>query len=117
LAIVRTQTACELYIAETLTHLLHDQHPHADPTKLIRRPTSLRDNGSLALLHLLTGRRIQDAPWWSQYIDHVKRRNEVLHAGVAVTRDDAFESLGVGIELHRWLLHARGVDTEDETIR
>jgi hypothetical protein len=110
LAIIRTHTACEIEITHALTSLLTEQHPHADPKHLIQRRATLRDDASRALLHLLTGRRIQDEFWWTNYIAHIRRRNEIVHQGVTVTHDDADESMTVSLELRRWLLEARGAE-------
>lgn len=106
LAVVRIQTACEMAIAQALTELLAARDPHVDAASLIRRPTILRDPASLGLMHLLTGKQIQQEPWWQDYVEHVKRRNAIVHSGVLVTRDEAFRSLEVNLALRRWLLDA-----------
>ena len=74
LAVIRAQTACELLIGKTFEDLLADKDPAVRSDHLIRRPATLADKTSLALLHLLTGRRIQDEPWWGSYVEHRKRR-------------------------------------------
>jgi hypothetical protein len=119
LAVIRTQTVNELAVTETLRRLLKDQHPHADPNHLIRRPVTLRDEQSKALLHMLTGRRIQDEPWWSKYVEHVKRRNAIVHEGLVVTYDDAVASIEASLALRVWLQEVEGVpplDEEDEVL-
>jgi hypothetical protein len=78
--VIRIQTVCEIAVTETLTRLLHDQHPEADPARLIRRPATLRDDHSKAFLHMLTGRRVQDEAWSPSYVEHLKRRNAIVHS-------------------------------------
>jgi hypothetical protein len=104
LAVVRIQTAIELRIASTFDRLIRDRSTEAAASKLIRRPPTLRDDQSRELLYLLTGMRVQEATWWPQYIDHLKRRHEVVHAGLELDRDEAFASLEVAVELQSWLL-------------
>jgi len=110
---VRIQTACELHIAEAVSHLLAEHPSGVDAAKLIRRPMTLRDERSRALLHLLTGRQVEQEPWWSEYVLHLRRRNAVVHDGVAVTYEDCVRSLEASLNLQRWLLEMRGVDLSD----
>jgi hypothetical protein len=112
LAVMRIQTVCELAIADALTRLLSDQHPEAEPARLIRRPTTLRDEHSKAFLHMLTGRRVQEEAWWPRYVEHLKRRNAIVHDGLAVTREDAIASIEASHALRRWLLDVQGAPPE-----
>lgn len=114
LAVIRAQTACELLILENLKSLMREKHPEIDADQLIRRPATLQDKQSKALLQLLTGARIQDAPWWHRYTEHRKRRNGVIHEGLTVTHEDAQASLGVLNDLHAWLLDARQSASESD---
>lgn len=115
LAVIRAQTGCELHIAEALVALLRKQHPHADVDALVRRPATLRDKQSKALLELLTGQRVQDQNWWTDYVDHLKRRNAIVHEGLAVTHADAQASIRAVLNLWGWLLDVQGVpDLDDE---
>jgi HEPN domain-containing protein len=114
LAVVRTQTVCELAIVGTLARLIRDQHPHANPDHLLRRPVTLRDEQSKALLYMLTQRRVQDEPWWPRYVDHVKRRNAIVHEGLVVTREDAVASIQASLDLRAWLLDVEGAPVVDD---
>lgn len=114
LAVIRSQTVCELAITKTLTQLLKDQHPDAEPARLIRRPATLRDDQSKAFLHMLTGQRIQDQEWWPRYVEHLKRRNAIVHEGLAVTDQDAGASIEVSLELRKWLLDIEGAPDVEE---
>jgi hypothetical protein len=107
LAVVRTQTACELLIAETLEELLATKFPDVRADNLIRRPATLADKTSLALCQLLSGRRIQDETWWPQYLEHRKRRNSIVHEGVSISHEDAQASIAAMNDLHGWLVDAR----------
>lgn len=119
-AVIRLQTALELDIAHTLTELLAEQHPHADPRLLIRRPATLNDARARALMHMLCGHTVEEEPWWPAYVEHLKRRNAILHDGVDITGEDAHASAEVTLRMGEWLLEVRGVDlTEyrEETAR
>ncbi len=113
LAVVRIQTACELHIAEAVDHLLADHPSGVEAAKLVRRPMTLRDDRSRALMHLLTGRQVEQEPWWPEYVLHLRRRNAVVHDGVAVTYEDCVRSLEASLNLQRWLLEIRGADLSD----
>ena len=113
LAVVRLQTACELHIAEAVGHLLAEHPSGVEAAKLVRRPLTLRDERSRALMHLLTGRQVEQEPWWSEYVLHLRRRNAVVHEGVAVTYEDCVRSIEASLGLQRWLLEVRGADLSD----
>jgi HEPN domain-containing protein len=107
LAVIKAQTACELLVAETLFSLLRLKHPDVDHASLIRRPATLNDKQSKALLQLLTGERVQDAQWWPKYVAHGRRRNAIVHDGLTIKHEDAQESIEVMNALHGWLLDVR----------
>jgi hypothetical protein len=104
LAVIRAGTTCELLIADTFRNLLGLKHPDVDPNHLIRRPANLTDKNSKALLHLLSGKRVQDSSWWPAFATHRSRRNAIIHEGIAVSHENAQESIGVMNDLHKWLL-------------
>jgi hypothetical protein len=112
LAVIRIQTACELLLLETFKSLLKSDGD-TQSFNALRRPITLRENPAKALLEELTGRRIQDAGWWPQYVEHLKRRNAVVHSGLFLTWEDSHASLEAHINLHRWLLEAQGDDLTD----
>lgn len=107
LAVIRTQTACELLIGETMEKLLTAKFPDVRADHLIRRPSTLADKTSLALLQLLAGRRVQDESWWPNYLEHRKRRNSIVHQGVTITHEDAQASLSATNDIRAWLLEVR----------
>jgi hypothetical protein len=106
LAVIRAGTTCELLIAETLSNLLGLKYPDVESDPLIRRPANLTDKNSKALLELLTGKRIQDSTWWPAFVAHRSRRNAIVHEGIAVSHENAQESIEVMNNLHEWLLEA-----------
>jgi hypothetical protein len=112
LAVIRIQTACELHIANAVLEILEEHRPGVNVAKLIRRPMTLSDERTRVLMHLLTGRQVDHEPWWPQYIKHLKRRNAIVHGGLAVTYDESFASLEVILALRAWLLEVRGVDLD-----
>jgi hypothetical protein len=117
LAVIRAQTGCELHVAEASVTLLRKQHPQADADVLVRRPATLRDKQSKALLELLTGQRVQDQDWWPGYVEHLKRRNAIVHEGLAITHDDAHASIRAVLDLRGWLLDVQDVpDLDDEDL-
>lgn len=104
LAVVRIQTVCEMHIAEAIRRLTRRHHREVDHAHLTRRSTSLTDRQSLAVLQLLTGRRVQDETWWPNYTAHVKRRNEIIHQGLQIAWEDAKASFEATMDLEKWLL-------------
>lgn len=55
------------------------------------------------VLEALISRKMTEFPRWSAYKSHVKRRNDVVHAGSAVDPESAQESLAVVYDLWLWL--------------
>ena len=66
-----------------------------------------------ALVHLLTGQKVQETAWWPEYVAHLKRRNAIVHKGLEITREQAEASIRVSHELRRWLLNLRGAELND----
>jgi hypothetical protein len=73
----------------------------------------LSDQQQRALLHMLTGQHIQQTGWWQRYVDHLKRRNAIVHKGLAVNREDAQASIEVSLELRQWLLDVQEAPSAD----
>jgi hypothetical protein len=94
LAVVRAQTACEVYARLALDRVARDvaERDQNRPSSLFRS-VSLRARPDRALLRALTGHQIADEKWWTSYCEHVERRNEIVHAGISVTEREARESL------------------------
>jgi hypothetical protein len=114
LAVIRLQTSCELHVYDYMETLLEERHPGMDVGALVRRPASLRDKQSKAFLQLLTGKRIQDESWWPKYFEHLKRRNAIVHEGLAITHEDAVKSFDAVQALREWFLGMMGVPELEE---
>lgn len=58
----------------------------------------------------LTGDKIDDAPFWSGYVDLVRLRNEIVHRGKRVPTDDAQRAFATAGQLihHLELLVIKG---------
>jgi hypothetical protein len=96
LAVVRAQTACEVYARRALDRLARDvaEHDQKKKPSSLFRSMSLRARSDRTLLRALTGQQIADEKWWASYNAHVERRNEVVHSGITVTEREARESMG-----------------------
>jgi len=96
LAVVRAQTACEMFAREALVELTEDlREPDERLRNLFPNGYALVDRRSRALLQLLTGSSIHTQDWWPTYRAHVQRRNDVIHEGLLVSKAEADQSLGV----------------------
>jgi HEPN domain-containing protein len=93
LAVVRAQTACEVYARLALDLLARDVAEHGKRPSSLFRNASLGDPADRALLRALTGYRIGAEERWGSYRAHVQRRNEIVHAGISVTEPEAEESM------------------------
>ena len=89
MAVVAMQIACELHAEEVIGDLAEAA---GLTRKLLRRRLTLQDHAMRAILELLTGKRIQDEPWWDGFVEHVQRRNAVVHDGIMVPTDQAERS-------------------------
>jgi beta-galactosidase/beta-glucuronidase len=95
LAVVLAQAACEVLTDQVLNQLIETVQPDALRSVLRRRhgrTADLDDDRLRELYEALSGDRIGHAPFWQSYTQHVKRRHQVVHAGVDVSRDDALAS-------------------------
>jgi hypothetical protein len=109
LAVVRAQTACEVYARLALDRIARDvAEPGTKPSSLFRS-VSLRDRSDRALFLALTGFQIGAERWWGSYRAHVERRNEIIHAGISVTDQEAMGSM-VAAEAFIAFLQARWHD-------
>ena len=67
-----------------MADLLRERDSAVDADALMRRRNSLRDDGTKALVHLLTGQKVQETAWWPEYVAHLKRRNAIVHKGLEI---------------------------------
>jgi HEPN domain-containing protein len=89
MAVIRAQTAAELFARQALTGLT--AHLREDDERLgtLFPKLSLVDRRSRALLHAITGSEIDKQNWWSAYRIHVERRNAVVHDALVVSPEEA----------------------------
>jgi hypothetical protein len=94
LVVVAAQIACEVVVRHAMDQLFEAdgrERMLVKPSKVAQ--WSLRQTPARLLFFAATGRDPHDCDWWAQYAGHVTRRNNIVHQGVRVTRDDARESL------------------------
>ena len=105
LGVILAQTACEVLVADALRSLIH---PHLSdqlrPWLLGRvKSFTLLDDPTRRLWNDLTGRVIQDQPFWAGYKAHVERRHGVVHAGDRVDAAAARSSLDAAVALFNYV--------------
>jgi hypothetical protein len=91
LAVVRAQTACELYGRLALKHFAR-KSPEGEERTFRSSSSSLAYREDRQLLRDLTGVEIGNEAWWPGYRKHLDRRNEIVHEGISVTEREARES-------------------------
>jgi hypothetical protein len=77
------QTACEIRAKEVLVMMLNRAGMEA-VVPALPRSVAFRDDLTRRLFLALSGRRITDEPWWSDYKAHCLRRHGVVHQGLSV---------------------------------
>lgn len=104
LAVVRAQTACEVYGKLALTHFAR-KRPEGEKRSFLS--SSLARGDDQRLFRDLTGVEIETEAWWRAYRQHLDRRNEIVHEGLWVTEAEAWESqdaaeASIGFLQARW---------------
>lgn len=89
-AVVRAQTACELYGKLALAHFARKIPKDC---KESFRAGSLGHRHDRRLFRDLTGVEIGSEAWWPRYRQHLDRRHEIVHEGISVTAREAQESM------------------------
>jgi hypothetical protein len=108
MAVVAMQVACELLAAQVLESLF----TLAGLSKQsVRRPPSLQDIPTRAILFLITGERIEEQPWWRDYVAHLERRKSVVHDGLTVPPEQAEASWKAALAFREYV---RGLVSADE---
>ncbi len=114
-AVVRAQTAAEMYAKQALDRLAYRVREDDRSGSTVFRSVTLKDSRDRALLHCLTGIKIGQEHWWPSYSAHVDRRHEVVHRGLSVTESQAVASVAavrsfIGFLQQRWM-NAPAVET------
>lgn len=98
--VLRAQTAAEVAVERAFVRLIGPKLTTAQRSKagrLISR--TLRDDRSRNILEAITGMRPDQETWWTEYANHLQRRNEVVHAGRTVTQHEAESSVRAVLRL------------------
>jgi hypothetical protein len=104
LAVLRVQTVAELAAEQAYQALFGPKlSPEHQPEagRLISR--TLSDERSRNILQAITGLRPDHEEWWPEYREHIRRRNEVTHAGRAVDRSEAEASVRAALRFVDYL--------------
>jgi hypothetical protein len=107
-AVVAAQVACEIEIRAAV-----EQAADAPEGSLARMAIdtpssySLRDRRALTVFTTALGVSPTSQSFWATYLDHVARRNNVLHNGARVIRDDAIASVTAAEDMVDWVQKAR----------
>jgi hypothetical protein len=109
-AVLRAQTACEVYAKKALKRVA--MRLPDDARKF--RTMTLRDRRDRVVLRAATGVAVGEQSWWPQYELHLQRRDKIVHAGISVSKDEATASLSaarafVAFLQERWSRAAEGV--------
>ncbi len=102
-ALIRAQTACEMYARLALDRIAHDLPEDAGKGYRLFRRVTLLDSSDRALFRALTGKAIGAQEWWTSYRLHVERRNDIVHAGLSVSENEALASLEATRSFMRFL--------------
>ena len=92
-AVVRAQTACEIYAQKALDRIARDLPENKKQGSRLFRHTTLLDPGDRTLFPALTAVASGTQDWWSSYRLHVQRRHEIVHTALSVSEDEAVASL------------------------
>jgi hypothetical protein len=100
--------AAQIHLEVQVTTLVR-QAIEPDPSPLVKvlmdrhRGWPPQHEASQRVLEALFGVKVTAFPGWSDYKTHVKRRNDVVHAGASIDRSSAEASLQVVSSLWLWL--------------
>jgi hypothetical protein len=94
-AIVTAQTACEVCTAVVFTAALRAKGVESltDPLRNLILSYSLANERVRNLYVALSGDRIQDEPFWSDFKVHATLRRDIVHEGQSATAEDADKSI------------------------
>ena len=100
--------AAQIHLEVQVTTLVR-QAIEPDPSPLIKvlmareRGWPPQHEASQRVLEALFGVKVTAFPGWQDYKTHVKRRNDVVHAGASIDRESAEASLQAVSRLWLWL--------------
>jgi hypothetical protein len=96
IAIVISQIAVETYVELALAELLRREGQSDD--RIDERleevsPLTFRRDKTVAEWRRLTGDPVRQRGEWPAYVEHIKRRNGIVHRGRRATKDEASASI------------------------
>lgn len=105
LAVIVAQTACEVLVADAMRAVARGHASDELYPWLLQRVGSytLIDNQTRKLWNALSATSIQQEPWWSEYREHVRRRNQIVHEGQRVDVEAARASLAAARALFEYV--------------
>jgi hypothetical protein len=103
LAIVEAQTHCEMHMRWNMEQLAARHGPALLRLARLQRMWTLMDDRGQHLFEALCGRPAADFDRWEDYRTHVQRRNNVVHRGARVSREDAEESIEIAVQMVRFV--------------
>jgi len=108
LAVVTAQTACEVLTEQVFTVAFAKKGVGflADSVGDLFQSYNLNNSKLRAVYQALTADVVTNQRFWSGYVEHVARRNRVVHSGEAVTEQQANASWDAARDL---LHHLEGV--------
>jgi HEPN domain-containing protein len=109
LAIITAQIACETEIKAAIEEAA--DVPEGSLARMaieVPRSYSLLDARAQKVFKALLDQTPSDQEFWSEYQDHVRRRNNIVHRGYRVTRPEAAASVNVAEEMVDWVQRIRG---------
>ena len=104
-AVIVSGTACETAVGVVITTIIsqRDLGPIAEAAGESMRSYNLRDPHDRTTWNAITENAIHDESFWKRYMEHVKRRNDVVRTGRIegnpVTRQDAEEAIAAARQL------------------
>jgi hypothetical protein len=111
LAVVSAQTGVEVFLRQSMSHVVEGLGTEMALVLEFARGFSLMDPVSQRLFTFVFGRRPTSYPWWHEYAAHVARRNEIVHRGADVTSVEAATSIAVAEQIVATIRHdALGLD-------
>ena len=107
LAVIVAHMACEVRVQRSLSAAFKNRNipEMEDPVVELLSGYNLGNQRIRKVYNALTGDLVQDAPFWSKFMESAKRRNDIVHNGKTATEAEARESLEAATA---FVAHLRG---------
>ncbi len=107
-SVVAAQTACEVITEEAISFWFIEMRVMQGGDRRWRavgeatmesfRTFDLNNEGLRRMYVIVSNDQIHEQPFWSRYVEHVRRRHQVVHRGYVTTKAEARKSLAVAKE-------------------